>query len=542
MSTSLTEAEANDIENQAPEYDPSVPDISVLEDKFPEWFRLPAASAGFTFLIGVTFFFFDRLKPIKHTDVWGHLSYGRHLWETGGLPGTEPLMPLSHGVEFVSFAWLSQLISYAGFLVVGKAAIPFLFAVAIAAALGILTRRIYSRTHSAMFATGAFALTLWIEFQQFTVQRPQVAGFLFFSIVLAMLLRREWSPKYWWMIPGLFAFWANMHGSFAVGLGLMGCFTIGRAVDLLRRTGRPGILVRDNRLRRLFLLTELSAAATLLNPYGLTLWTEVLSFGGNPNLRSILEWQPLHIQMYQGQAAAFATLALFLIYRVSPRRVTTAEVLSLAVFGGAALWTSRMLLWWGPLAGCFAALHAGAAWRNWKGQDMAPEPAERASLWTVVALGIGFIFFELSHMGSVTLAFAVGKDIEKVTANVPVSKQTPVAAAEYLKEHPPTGLIFNPFEWGDYLLWAGPENLQVFVASHCHLIPEEVWDDYMGIIRMGSGWDTMLKRYGVNTVILNEEEQSAIVRNLREDKEWRLVFLQDGQAIFKRVDPITIKS
>jgi hypothetical protein len=542
MSTSVTETEVNDAETPDPDYDSSVADVNMLEDKLPDWFRLPAISSGFTFLIGLTYFFFDRLQPIAHTDVWGHLAYGRLLWESVALPSTEPLMPLSHGVPFVNSAWLSQLIAYAGYLVVGKAAITFLFAFCVAAAMAVLTRRIYSYTNSVMFALGGFALTLWVEYQQLGIQRPQIVGFLFFAILLSTLLRREWSSKNWVVVPIMFALWANMHGSFVVGLGLLGCFAIGRGVDLIRRTGKAGSLFHDNKLRRLVLLTELGAVAALLNPYGLSLYAEVLSFGSNPNLQSIIEWKSLHIGLAQGQAAAVAGLILFMVYRISPRRVSTAEVLTLAIFGAAALWTSRMLVWWGPLAGCFAAIHAGAAWRKWQGGEVSPEPASRASLWTIVTMGIMFIFFELSHIGTVTLAMAAGKDIEKVTDQVPVSRLTPTAAAGYLKEHPPEGLVFCTYEWGDYLMWAGPRDMKVFVASHCHLVPEDVWNDYMGIIEMRGSWLAMLKRYGINTVIIDEEYREPMVMRLHEEEEWKLLFRQDGQAIFERVNPIEIDS
>ena len=542
MSTSVTETEVNDAETPDPDYDPSVADVNMLEDKLPDWFRLPAISSGFTFLIGLTYFFFDRLQPISHTDVWGHLSYGRLLWESGALPSTEPLMPLSHGVPFVNSAWLSQLIAYAGYLVVGKAAITFLFAFCVAAGMGVLTRRIYSYTNSAMFALGGFALTLWVEYQQLGIQRPQIVGFLFFAILLSTLLRREWSSKNWVVVPVMFALWANMHGSFVVGLGLLGCFAIGRGVDLIRRTGKTASLLRDNKLRRLVLLTELGAVAALLNPYGLSLFAEVLSFGNNPNLQSIVEWKSLHIGLAQGQAAAVAGFILFMVYRISPRRVSTAEVLTLAIFGAAALWTSRMLVWWGPLAGCFAAIHAGAAWRKWQGGEVSPEPAGRASLWTIVTMGIVFIFFELSHVGTVTLAMAAGKDIEKVTDRIPVSRLTPSAAAEYLNEHPPEGLVFCTYEWGDYLMWAGPKDMKVFVASHCHLVPEDVWNDYMGIIEMRGSWLAMLKRYGINTVVIDEEYREPLVHRLHDEKDWKLLFRQDGQAIFERVNPIEIDS
>ncbi len=39
-------------------------------------------------------------------------------------------------------------------------------------------------------------------------------------------------------------------------------------------------------------LCLVAAGATLLNPYGIVLWLHVISFGSNPNLSTISEWQP----------------------------------------------------------------------------------------------------------------------------------------------------------------------------------------------------------------------------------------------------------
>ena len=94
-----------------PEHDPSVADVSLLEDKMPMWFRTPRHACGFALVISVAYWFFSIL-PIWHTDVWGHLSYGRFIWNAKSLPATEPLLPLSQGIPFVDTAWLSQLIGY----------------------------------------------------------------------------------------------------------------------------------------------------------------------------------------------------------------------------------------------------------------------------------------------------------------------------------------------------------------------------------------------------------------------------------------------
>ena len=91
-----------------------LPDETCLENRSPDWLAAPRVLAGFTVFVGLIFLFFNY-RPLWHTDLWGHLSYGRLLWETGGFPATEPLMPLATGVPFVDTAWLSQLVGFAAF-------------------------------------------------------------------------------------------------------------------------------------------------------------------------------------------------------------------------------------------------------------------------------------------------------------------------------------------------------------------------------------------------------------------------------------------
>ncbi|MBI1312243.1 hypothetical protein GC176_13220 [bacterium] len=519
------------------DYDPSEPDVALLEDKFPEWFRMSAAGAGWVFLIGVTFIVLN-LRPLWHTDLWGHLAYGRLIWQSGALPATEPLMPLSEGVGFVDSAWLTQLLAYSAYQFAGKAGIVFLYAFAGAAAIGILTARVYDRTRSGLIATLVCGMTLFVEWQQLMIVRPQCAGFLFFAVLVSVLLRREWARSNWWLVPAMFALWANMHGSFAIGLALLACFAVGRACDVLFRTRSLRGVFRDRKFRRFVLLTELAAVATLLNPYGLRLWSEVIAIGSNPNLPSLIEWQSLHIRLVQGQAAFVLALLLFVVYRFSRRRMAAAEFLALAGLGAGMLWTSRLLMWWGPLAVCLVGIHGADAWRRVRGVHLNLEPPTRASMWTIVSAFLCIIFLQVSNPGAVLLKMALGQDAQARAEKIPVSHETPVGAAQYLVENPPQGLVFNAFELGDYLIWAGPPEMQVMVDSHAHLIPREVWDDYLSIIEMQGAWLSLLERYGVNTVVLDTPRHAVMIDYLRESTEWERVFEDDRTVVFKRRKPI----
>ena len=83
-----------------------------------------------------------------------------------------------------------------------------------------------------------------------------------------------------------------------------------------------------------------------------------------------------------------------------------------------------------------------------------------------------------------------------------MSSQTPVEVTKWLVKNPPKGQVFNTYEWGDYMLWAGPKDMKVFVASHAQFVSAEIWDDYVSIADRGASWETQFDRYGVTTVIL----------------------------------------
>lgn len=539
------ETVVTDSEPVQTEHDPSVADVTLLEDKFPEWFQLRASTTGFVFVLSLTFVFFNLL-PLSHTDLWGHLSYGRQIVSERAIPQTEPLMPLSEGVPFIDGAWLTQVLGYGAWTVGGRAAMAFLFALSVTLSSGFIMMRVRQKTGSGLFALLAFGLLLWVDWKQLMIVRPQVAGLVMFCGLFSFLTSKKWHGSLWVGVPVLFALWANMHGSFMVGLGLLGAFTIGRAVDLLRRTGKVKMLLRDRWVFRYLLLTELAAVATLVNPYGLALHAEVLSFGQNANLADIIEWKPLSIRMFQGQAAAAVALMLIVFYRFSPRRVSTTELILLAGLGVGALWTSRMILWWAPVAAYFVALHGHSIYRRWRQAEPATEPPRTASLWTVVSLGIAFLAFEISHMGNVTVDLATGKT-EKARDRmnkVAVSDMTPVLVVDkylnkvYGGKNPPTGLVFNTYEMGDYLTFAGPRNMKLFLNSHAHLVPTDVWKAYMGISEFGRDWESELARYGVNMVIMDNITRKSSQTFFYESGKWNLDYQDATVTVYVRKIPI----
>ena len=150
--------------NEAPE-DPrrAGPDLSKLEDHTPLYLRTPRVLAGLVLTVGLVYSFFG-LRPVWHTDVWGHLSYGRLIWEAGSLPVTEPLMPLAAGMSFVDTAWLSQIIGYLTISHLGIAGLQGLCAISVTVCVALLAARCYRTTRQGWFsflAVMSFLAVAW---------------------------------------------------------------------------------------------------------------------------------------------------------------------------------------------------------------------------------------------------------------------------------------------------------------------------------------------------------------------------------------------
>lgn len=513
------------------------PNIALLEDRMPVALQASRSSTVLVAVLGITFLVMN-FYPLWHTDLWGHLSYGRWIIENGQLPATEPLMPLAEGVPMVNTAWGSQVLGYLTFQQFGVAGIQFSYAFSILLVSSLLTGAVYFRTRSHWFALLTFALFYWCDYQQLIIVRPQLAGMVCFAAVFVMATSVRWRTWYLAAIPLTFAIWANLHGSFIVGLVMLGALLVGRALDVLRRSRNWKMIFSETRTRQIFYALELSAIAVMLNPYGIGIYPAVLEISGHVNLLSLIEWDPLTLRMKQGQAFAALVIGLMIVYRLSPRRVSAGEVLLLIGLGLSSLWTSRMIVWWAPVAAYYIGLHSAASWNRF--HKNSPVEIKRGGLYTVANLGLLWIFFAYSPLGGTILHGGPATPEEaRQKFQRAVSTATPLEAANYLREHPPSGLVFNSYDWGDYLIWAGPPELKLFVASHVHLIPAEVWMHYREVSQGGVNWQSRLDRYGVNTVVINPVKHNILAERLKESSAiWTPVYESKKTAVYQRINSI----
>jgi hypothetical protein len=89
--------------------------------------------------------------------------------------------------------------------------------------------------------------------------------------------------------------------------------------------------------------------------------------------------------------------------------------------------------------------------------------------------------------------------------------------------------------FGSYLIWAAYPQYQVFTDSRIELFPEKIWSDYLKISNAEGDWETQLRDYGVNILMLSPGEQPALVMAVEKSSDWKKIYQDKESSIYIRV-------
>ena len=117
------------------------------------------------------------------------------------------------------------------------------------------------------------------------------------------------------------------------------------------------------------------------------------------------------------------------------------------------------------------------------------------------------------------------------------SRQTPLALSRHLNKTPPRNLVFTPQWWGDWLCWSGPPGMQVMMTTNLHLIPNTVWNDYLRLSAGAPGWEELLDRYNVQTMVVDKELESRLAQAVRRLSGWTITYEDDLAVLVLRDTP-----
>lgn len=498
--------------------------------------------------------------PLRATDLWSHVSYGNWILDQGALPEQDPFCPLATETPLVDSAWLSQVIFAAVERAGGAEWLSNLFALTVLITFVVLAAAFQLQTGNLWAAVLGVAAVAAVGFSRLATIRPENFGALGFAVLLWLVVwigagrgredeeDSQPAPRFdWWLwiaVPGLFALWANLHGSFVCGLAVLGCCFAGRGIDVLWQTRSPRRMLADRGLWSWFALGLAAGVASLLNPYGPALLWYTARFSTDPNLAGLLEWQPLVILEAGGRGFALSWVVLLFVFRFSARPVPAAHVLLLLVFSTAAVVAIRMLGWYAAVFALVVVPHLdgflrragltaspGASESSSTGKSTAAEPAlppGRSFTATLVAVLLVWVAFALSPVSAAVFGRGERPPERLYEAS------TPLGLSDYLRAQQPEEQLFNPQPWGDWIVWDGPEGIRPFVTTHVHLVPPEVWRDYLHIAQARPGWEARLRRYGVELLVVDRRLQADLLAAAAENPRWQPVYADEQAVVFRR--------
>ncbi|MCC7441979.1 MAG: hypothetical protein IT285_10110 [Bdellovibrionales bacterium] len=263
------------------------------------------------------FLFLAVRQPWTDASVW--IAWGSESWKQGTLAPLDTFSVYAAEARPVP-AWLTALLYFGLHSAGGAPAVWVFHAAALAVGLFFVYRLAGISALGGLEPRSRIALYLfWAGTFAFWSPRPAMLGIPLLAGSL-LLLSKTMTPRRSALILGLQALWSNLHASFPILTGL-----------LAWRALSP--LLRRERLRFGELLqAALAAAATLLNPWGIGLWSEVLLTQRLSSKRGLVEWlslgQAIRLPSLVPQLALFTLLLGFLIWLLKSSHRTRKDFLS----------------------------------------------------------------------------------------------------------------------------------------------------------------------------------------------------------------------
>jgi hypothetical protein len=452
-----------------------------------------------------------RPRSAMDEDLWWHLRTGEWIAAHGAVPSQDYFGAHTAGHPWVAYTWLFDVFITGVYRSGGLHGVLAVTTVSMLAAIlalaGLLAR--YGNYRRAILLAGM----AFVAMVPLVSPRPWLFSILFLIAELYFLLTARESGKAMWMAPvvPLFALWANVHIQFVYGLAVLGVFALEPTVEgLCREKGSY-----HPRLRSAWIgLLGLSAAATLLNPYGWRLWSVVAQYAfERAPLAAVNEMQAMRFRdMSNWAALALACGAWFALGRAPKRRGVMLLLLAMACWTG---FRSARDVW-------FLAVLASVALTPCAEAGGRAVPGRWVRLGVALPLGAGLAVAVLGSAG-----------VSERALRQAMSERFPEGASRYAEAQGLSGPLYNSYSWGGYLMWR-LRGMPVSIDGRANLQGDERVAREQATWSGARTWAEDQELLGASTVILERDCPLAAI--LRSDGRFRKVYEDGVGCVFERAE------
>lgn len=454
---------------------------------------------------------FIRAFHVTDPDIWWHLRAGQWVLQHHSLPVTDPFSLDGAGRTWVLYSWIFDVTMAALFGRFGLLAVA-VYEIVVRTALTIALFHTLRGLLPGFWRTAVLTAAAIFSMSGVIGPRPGMLTILLAIVLFDILLAatRTGRTAFLWLLPPLFALWANWHVQFVYGLFILGVFCAEPVLDrVFRYQPRPGALPA----KALWMALAGSAVATLLNPYGIRVYATALLYAGQTRIYNVIS-ELMSMTFRQPQHYAALALALGAALSIGWRRDLRPLWLVLLAASSVLAFRSVREIWFlAIVAACIIA-------DGWQAlpQTRASAPAipRRRSQALVAVWVVALLVAACSHYG-----------LTNQSLEVQVAGDFPEAAVRYIEMHRLSGPLLNDLSWGGFLMWRLPD-LPVALDGRTNVYGEDRILQFSSLWKGKPGWDANpdLRR---SRLVLTPSD-AAIASLLRTSPEFRVAY-EDFQAI-----------
>jgi hypothetical protein len=476
------------------------------------WF--PALAA-----IVVVYALLGSLRPVFGDDPFFMLNDARWIVEHHEIPRVDHFSYTAQGQPWI-YPIGGSLLFYGLWLIGGYALLSWSAALTTAGTTALMLRR--GSVTSALLAALAVPLV---------AARTNVRADMFTTLLSAAYLALLWrfhrtGRTRLWLLPALMIAWVNAHLGFVVGLGLICGYVLVELLEFFWPERRRAAAARLRRAAPWLLAT---AAATVLNPFGIEIYSAVFRQLTAPQLEVMWEWLSVPLN--------WNTLALI----VAPLSEEGALVLLLIIAAAAA----AVAAWRQEFGAAVLLLAAAVA---------AVQHIRSEALLATVTVIVGSNVLE-------AIAIPVGRRARPVAAALlatllivllvdMVPRKLPLRGSWVTREYPEGGIAFIEREhippqilatrFGAYFTWRLWPKYPVFWDTRTMPFGPQILAQLRWLAALPPSapeWRAAVEHYDINAVLAVAGPNGFRLQEFCASDDWIPVYLDEVSAVFVRRRP-----
>jgi hypothetical protein len=483
-------------------------------------------------------------RLLGDADTGWHIRNGELILSTHSIPRTDPFSSTMQGKTWYAWEWLYDVVIGAVHEWAGLNGVIFVSALIIALTFALMFRFALARGGTMV---GTILLTLLaigaasIHF----LARPHLLSWLLTAIWFYVLDSSESDPakkRRLFLLPIIMLLWANVHGGFLMGFLLLGAYLLPNLLYVLRSKDSAERRQTAKRAKELLGVGLLSALLSLVNPYGYMLYIHIYQYLSNHFLMDhINEFQSPNFHGLPQQCFLLLCLVAVVSMAAWRVRVALADLLVILFAIASGLYASRNLPTSAILLTMVLAPFMTSHSRSNDELTSRDVPRSKViSYFDSFALRMETIERHMRGHLLPVLTVLVGLWVCAHAATLGLSapvaarfseKKFPVHAVGFIQQRRMSGPVFAPDDWGGYLIYRLYPTVKVVTDDRHDLYGEKFFKDYLKLIRVEVGWESVLSKNNIRTVLV--PSGSPLAAALEERPAWNSEYRDDTSELFQ---------